>query len=216
MSFQYSSFISYRHNGGDKQFLKNFKELIESEAQKVTNKPEAFIDDEIKWGKEFDDKIYDSIATSFFFIPIYHFGYLNIDNVWCAREVFHALKVEQIIRDAIGNDNFCYILPIIFRGSPSSLPVCIGKKTAKDIKKLEYSITSKNLSAACVKFKQEIYNDFLENFNLLTGREIDLKELCSNIEIPTDEEIINWIKEQKENIKRSESANPPIFKKNGQ
>ena len=42
MSFEYSSFISYRRNEGDKKFLKQFKKIIDSEAKRVTDIEESY------------------------------------------------------------------------------------------------------------------------------------------------------------------------------
>ncbi|MCP4374365.1 MAG: TIR domain-containing protein [Deltaproteobacteria bacterium] len=214
MNFKFSIFISYRQNDGDKKFLRNFKKLIECEAQKVTNEKVFFDEDSIDWGKEFDDKIYESIVASYFFIPIYHFGYLHVDNIWCARELYHALEVEKIIRDKIDNKNHCYILPVIFRGNKNELPCCIRKKKAKEIRQLEALITSNKTSNGLIKFKNYIYDTFLSNYKILYFGNINLKELCTQIHIPTDEEIRKWIKEQNEGIKKVQSTKIPRLKKN--
>lgn len=217
MNFEYSSFISYRRNEVDKKFLKNFKSIIESEAQKVTNLKNVFFDeDSIEWGNDFNKKIYDSILASFFFIPIYHIGYLHVDNIWCARELYHALEVEKILRNKIGDDSYCYILPIIYRGSTSALPTCICKKKAKEIKQLEPTITSNKSSKGLIDFKHYLYETFLKSFNLLGSKDYSLKDLCADIQIPSDDEIKTWIKEQKEIEKKAESANLPILKKNAE
>ena len=98
MSYKYSSFISYRRNVGDEKFVKKFKGIIECEAHKVTNIPKVFFDEQsIRWGDEFDEKIYDGIVACYFFIPFYHNSYLHKDNLWCAKELYRAIEVEKKI-----------------------------------------------------------------------------------------------------------------------
>lgn len=213
MSFKYSCFISYRRNPGDEKFIKNFKVIIESEAQKVTNITKAFFDENsIGWGTDFDKKIYKAIPASYFFIPLYHHSYLHTNNVWCAREIYCALEVEKKIR-AIFKD-YCFILPFIHRGSPNAMPNCIEKKNVKEIRQLETVITSNKTSAGLTKFKQDIYDIFLENFSLITTSSFNLSELCTEIIEPTDDEIKAWIEVQKGIQRKKESENLPILKKN--
>ena len=217
MSFKYSGFISYRRNDGDTKFLKNFKNIIESEAQKVTNIEKVFFDeDSIDWGKEFDNKIYESIVASCFFIPIYHIGYLHVDNIWCARELYHAIEVEKVIRNTVDDENYCYILPIIFRGQPNALPGCISKKKAKEIRQLEAIITSNKTNKRLTEFRNYIYDTLLSSFRLLFDMDINLSELCAQINIPTDEGIKKWINEQNKKIRAAESAKLPILMKNAE
>lgn len=213
MSFHYSSFISYRRNIGDEKFIKKFKTIIESEAAKVTNVGSVFFDDvSIRWGEEFDEKIYDGIVSCYFFIPFYHNSYLHIDNLWCAKELYRAIEVEKKIREhAVAN--YCFILPIIDRGSASDFPDCIGRKNAKEIKKYRHLVLSNKTSAALEDFKDNIYEILLDNFNLLKN-DIKFSELCKGMDIPSDDEIIKWIKEQKEKEKISEANNLPILRKN--
>ena len=213
MSYKYSSFISYRRNEADDKFLNNFKVIIESEALKVTNISKAFFDKEsIQWGNEFDGKIYDGIVASYFFIPFYHNSYLHEDNLWCARELHHAIEVEKRIRESAVR-NYCFILPIIDRGSACAFPDCIGKKNAKEIKKYRHLIAKKQTSAALEEFKDNIYDIFLSNFNLL-DKNIKFSELCADIPHLSDDEIKDWIRVQKEYEKKSEAENPPILLKN--
>jgi len=213
MSFTYSSFISYRRNNGDEKFVKNFTAIIESEAQKVTNIAKVFFDEtSIKWGTDFDQKIYEGIAASYFFIPFYHNSYLHVNNIWCAREIHYAIEVEKKIREIF--KDYCFILPIIYRGLPNALPSCIGKKNAKEIRQLEAVITSNKISAGLIKFKQDIYDIFLESFDLINNNEFVLSDLCASIVEPTDEEIRSWINEQKGIQRKFESENLPILKKN--
>ena len=72
MAFEYSCFISYRHNENEKTFYNNFKNILQSEALTATNKNKSFFDEEsIKYGEEWDDKIYSGVNSSYFFIDIY-------------------------------------------------------------------------------------------------------------------------------------------------
>lgn len=213
MGFHYSTFISYRRNVGDEKFIKKFKALIESEAAKVTNIPKVFFDDvSIQWGEEFDDKIYNGIVACYFFIPFYHNSYLHEDNLWCAKELYRAIEVEKKIREK-SVDNYCFILPIIYRGSASAFPDCIGRKNAKEIKKYRHLVLSNKTNKALEDFKDNIYDIFLANFELLND-DIKFSELCASIPIPSDADIKEWIKEQKEADNKLEADNPPILKKN--
>jgi hypothetical protein len=213
MSYHYSSFISYRRNVGDEKFIKKFKAIIECEAHKVTNIPKVFFDEEsIRWGDEFDEKIYDGIVASYFFIPFYHNSYLHEDNLWCAKELYRAIEVEKKIRE-LAVHNYCFILPIIDRGTASAFPKCIGKKNAKEIRLFRHLILSNKTNAGLEKFKETIYEIFLSNFNLL-DKEIKFSELCADLNHPSDDEIKDWIKVQKEDEKMSEANNLPILKKN--
>ncbi|MBI5214634.1 MAG: toll/interleukin-1 receptor domain-containing protein [Ignavibacteriae bacterium] len=212
-NFQYSSFISYRRNDGDEVFMKKFKDIIASEAFKVTNIKNVFFDENsIQWGNEFDEKIYDGIVACYFFIPFYHNTYLHEDNLWCAKELYRAIEVEKKIRDN-HEKGYCFILPIIYRGSASAFPTCIGNKNAKEIKLLRHIVLSNKSSAALEQFKDDIYEIFLQNFKLLTA-DVSFTELCADIPIPTDDEIKAWIREQKEQQRVTESNNPPRMKKN--
>lgn len=213
MSFKYSSFLSYRRNLGDEKFVKNFKEIIESEAQKVTNIQRAFFDESsIDWASDFDKKIYDGIYSSYFFIPIYYSSYLHVDNIWCAREIYHAIEIEKKIRETY--KDFCFILPIIYRGSAGDLPNCLGKKNAKTIRQLENTIINKKTTTKLTDFKHEMHDILLQNFKLIESANLNLPELCSTVHIPSDDEVKIWINEQKGIQKKQESENLPILTKN--
>jgi hypothetical protein len=215
MSFTYSSFISYRRNESDSKFIRNLKDIIAAEAQTVTNKAKVFFDENsIKWGNEFDDAIYDGILSSYFFIPIYHYTYLHVDNVWCAREIYHALQIEEKIREHTANPKYSFILPIIYRGSTDELPDCICKINAKSVRQLEHLIRGKkDGNLRLTEFRTDISNVFHSNFKLIENLDINLKELCNEIEIPNDDQIKDWIKEQNRVQKVTESKKLPILKK---
>lgn len=212
MSCRYSSFISYRRNNGDENFVKKFKVILECEGQKVTNKTKAFFDEEsIDWGSEFDDKIYDGIVASYFFIPFYHNSYLHEDNLWCAKELYRAIEVEKRVRNAV--KTYCFILPIIDRGKASDFPECIGKKNAKEIRAIRHLILNNKTSKALEAFKDTIYDILLSNYKSLCSKDIKFSEICADISIPTDEEIKKWIRVQKKMEKEIEASNLPVLKK---
>ncbi len=212
MSFNYSCFISYRRNSGEHKFVKKCKSIIESIGGIVTNKQEVFFDeDSIKFGQDFDEKIYNGIATSYFFIPFYHNSYLHIDNLWCAKELFRAIKLEEIIRKEI-NKEYCFILPLIQIGSLNALPSCINKKNTKEIRQLEPAILSNKTTVAVTKFKNLIHDVLLESFELLKNKELNLKEISDTIPFPQDSEIIEWINQQNGILKIVEAQNLPRFK----
>ncbi len=212
MSYSYSSFISYRRNFGDEKFVKKFKAIIESEAAKVTNISKVFFDDDsINWGEEFDEKIYLGILDSYFFIPIYHNSYLHEDNLWCAKELFRAIQVERKIRETAA-PNYCFILPIIDRGSADDFPDCMSKKNGKDIKKFRHHVLNNTTSSTFETFKDNVYNILYSNFRLL-NKDIKFREICVDIETPSDDEIRAWIKEQKTKENESEAKRLPILTK---
>ena len=213
MNFLYSSFISYRRNVDDEKFIKKFKVILEGEAHKVTNIPKVFFDeDSINWGEDFDERIYNGIVACYFFIPFYHNTYLHEDNLWCAKELYRAIEVEKKIRET-AVANYCFILPIIDRGSASAFPDCIERKNAIETKKYRHLVLSNKTNKALEDFKEYIYNIFLSNFKQLNV-DINFCELCDSIEAPSDDEIKKWIREQKEIEKKAEATNPPILQKN--
>lgn len=212
MSFQYSLFISYRRNDGDKNFVKKLTNILHTEAQKVTNKMSPFFDIEtIKWGDEFDDRIYDGIVSCYFFIPFYHNTYLHIDSLWCAKELYRAIEVEKKLREA--SPQYRFILPVIDRGKACDFPDCIGRKNAKDFNQFKHLIKSGKTSKALEEFITGIHDIFLENYRLIENTAIHFADLCSTIPIPTDEEIRNWVKIQKGIMNEQEKAHLPTLKK---
>lgn len=216
MNFQYSIFISYRRNlAGKQELIRKVTALFEAEAHSVTNAGKAFFDeDSIKWGNSFDEKIYEGIVNSCFFIPFYHHTYLHEDNLWCAKELYRALKVEEKIQKTF--KNYCFILPIVQKGELASLPNCIGRKNAIKLIQYEHHILgNKKGSAALKDLRHKIYAIFLDNFKLLDSG-FKFSEICNDIEIPGDEEIKEWIREQKKIEKSIEASHLPILKKNGE
>lgn len=211
MSFQFSCFISYRHHLEDKNFMLKFKKIIEAEAFKVTNQQNVFFDDKsIKWGEEFDHKIYEGIVSSYFFIPLFHHVYLHEDSLWCAKELHWAIQLENKIREKIAG--YCFILPIIDRGSPSDFPDCIGKKNAKEIKKFRHLILGNKTTAAFEDFKGEIYEILLKNYELLE-KETIFKQYLSDIKPIPDDEIKSWVKSQKDKQKSVTASHLPVLTK---
>jgi hypothetical protein len=54
MAFEYSSFFSYRRNQGQRLFMRNLRDIIQTEGSNATNIPSVFFDeDSIHWGQEF-------------------------------------------------------------------------------------------------------------------------------------------------------------------
>lgn len=207
---EYSCFISYRRNQGDKKFIVNLKEIIECEAQKATNIRQVFFDESsIKWGNPFNEKIYDGIITSGFFIPIYHNTYLHKDDLWCAKELYRAIKVQEKICQAIAG--YCFILPLIDRGGTNALPECINNKNVKILQQLRVNIENKKTTKALDNFKEEIYNLFVENWNLLESKSLIIKDLCGDITIPSDDEIREWVCEQRKSNKAAEAKLLPVL-----
>ena len=211
MSYQYSCFISYRRHVGVTDFVRKFKEIVETEAFKVTNQKKAFFDEEeINWGAEFDVKIYQAINSSCFFIPMFNFVYLHEDNLWCAKELHWAIQLENKIRETV--ENYCFILPVIDKGTPSDFPNCIGRKNAKEINQFRHLILNKTTSKAFEDFKIGIYNTLLQNYKLLNNN--SFCHLLDEISPISDEDLKLWIKDQKNKEKENASKHIPLLIKN--
>ena len=87
--------------------MKKVKDLFENEAFKATGVRKVFFDEEsIKWGNEFDVKIYEAIVHSCFFIPFYNYSHLHEEDLWCAKELYRGIKVEEKIQKEA--NGFCY------------------------------------------------------------------------------------------------------------
>ncbi len=221
MAFQYSSFISYRHNDLDNVFFVNLKNILSSEIFKVTNKQSAFYDVEaIDWGVHWDDKIYSGIQQSFFFLPVWYYHYLNENNIWCARELYHALEIEKIIKSQLSpqdSSKFFFIFPLIYRGNTELIPQCFSKKSAKTLAVCENDIRNKKSTARLNKFSNDIYDSLMSHYLILEKYpHVDFQSLFDAIKRPTDAEIIDWIKEQKRIITQKEAEQLPVLSKNGE
>jgi hypothetical protein len=212
MNFRYSCFISYRRHQDDSRFMQKLKNMIEVEAFKVTNKQDVFFDQQnIKWGEEFDDKIYEGIVSSYFFIPLYHNVYLHEDNLWCAKELHWAIQLEHKIRETIST--YCFILPLIDRGSASDFPECIGRKNAKEIKKFRHFIVGNGTSKAFEDFKNEIYDVLLQNYQLIKEGHSFIAYL-NDLEPISNEKLKEWIRQQEIRDKDVSASQLPILTKN--
>jgi hypothetical protein len=219
MGLKYSCFISYRRNEYYKKYIINLKRILQSEAFQVTNKQSAFFDeDSIRYGDTFDNRIYHGIQNSYFFIALWYLNYLHEDNLYCAKELLHALKIEEIIREKMPEEhklNFSFIIPFLVRGCVSELPACFSKKLVVDIKSFEYAITNNKVSSKLVSLSQRLYKDLSEYYNLFSKyiSEDEYYSLCESIEKPDDNYVRAWIKEQRKEIEMMEAKKIPILKK---
>ena len=214
-------FISYRHNENEKIFYTNLRNIIQSEALTATNKANSFFDENaIKYGEEWDDKIYVGVSGSYFFIPILHYNYLHSENNWCARELMHALKVEELIRNQLPEDErkkFFYIIQFIYRGKPDNLPKGLSSKKALPLQQFEYSIIKNDITQELINLKQQFCDLLTECYKILDKHnDINFQQLFNQIPKPDDNEVNAWITEQKNLIKKNEAGQLPILKKNGE
>jgi len=221
MAFEYSSFISYRHNELDHTYFENLKNFLKSEVFSATNIADIFYDKvAIKWGVNWDDKIYSGIEGSFFFLPIWYYHYLNENNLWCARELYHALEIEKIIRSQLSQedqDEFVFIFPLIYKGSVDLIPSCLSEKNAKSLVGYEVTIKTKKINNKFQAVINNIYDTLLEQYMILEKyTHVDFQSLFQQIQRPTDAEIKDWIKLQKKNIAQKEATMPPVLVKNGE
>ena len=215
MGFEYSSFFSYRRNHGDASFINNLRSIIQTEGHTATNFSNVFFDEEsILLGNEFDSKIYTSIIKSCSFTLFFSPHYINEKNDWCARELYRAIQFEKYIRNKINNNDFSFIFPLIYRGTPADLPKGINKKNAKTLREYSSDIANSSISSYPVTqrfqdFKEMIHDVFLINFKLIEDIPFTWEEIEQEILIPTDEEFKNWINEQKGILRENESKNLP-------
>jgi hypothetical protein len=221
MAFEYSSFISYRHNDLDHAYFENLKNFLKSEVFSATNIQEIFYDKvSIKWGVTWDDKIYSGIEGSFFFLPIWYYHYLNEDNLWCARELYHALEIEKIIRSQLtpaDQDDFVFIFPLVYKGSVDLIPSCLSEKNAKSLVGYEVIIKTKKINNKFQSVINNIYDTLLVQYMILEKyAHVDFQALFQQIQRPSDSVIKDWIKQQKKNIAQKEANKPPVLVKNGE
>ncbi len=219
MSFTYSCFISYRHNELKEKYITNLKKILSEEAALATNKKEVFFDqDSLRYGEEFDQSIYSRIESSLFFIPIWYIHYLHEDNLFCARELMHALSIEKIIKDSLpvlDRDNFYFIVPIIFRGELSDLPRSLSAKIAIDLKNLEHVIVKGGDNQQLTKIKQKFCKNLTSYYLSIDPhlKKIDFAKLFASIKRPSDDEVKEWISEQKKIQQNLDAEKKPILKK---
>ena len=215
MGFEYSSFFSYRRNHNDSNYFYNLKDIIQSEGKYATNFDSVFFDEKcIELGNDFDEKIYEGIIKSCSFTLIFSPHYINETNNWCAKELYRAIKFEEFIRDKIGNKNFSFIFPLIRRGTPNDLPKGINKKNALLLQEFSSeirnsTITNHPVSQKFEDFKKLIGDVLIANFKLIENVEFDWKEIIDTITIPTDDELTDWIRQQKNKFRENESKNLP-------
>lgn len=215
MEFHFSTFFSYRRNQNDIKFIYNLKDIIQCEAKYATNLDNVFFDEKcIELGNEFDEKIYDSIKKSNSFLLVFSPIYINKDNDWCARELYLAIKFENYIRNKINNKDFCFIFPLIHRGTANDLPKSVSKKNAKNL--LEFisdiknsSITNHPTTQRFEEFKAYLGKIFLDNYKLIRDFEFDWEEIENLIKPPTKKVLDKWIDEQNQNFRKNESKHLP-------
>ena len=211
MAFEYSLFFSYRRDDEERDFIICLKNKLKSIARKSIDFEEVFFDEEsIDWGKEFDDKIYDGILSSCFFIPIWQTTYLSKRKLWCAYELFYAIKVEEEVRNSV-NPEFCFILPII-RIDPNSLHENIMTKNFIDIRNYLSAVTRKKPTKKFIELENKIAHILRKNAWFV--EEEDFQSLCSQIKKPSKEEIIEWINSHNQRIKEIECGKSPLLRKN--
>lgn len=221
MAFEYSSFISYRHNDLNETYFENLKDFLKSEVFSATNIADIFYDKvSIKWGIIWDNKIYSGIEESFFFLPVWYYHYLNEDNLWCARELYHALEIEKVIRNQLtpkDQEKFAFIFPLIYKGSADLIPSCLSEKNAKSLVGYEIPIKTKKINKKFQEVINNIYDTLLEQYLILEKySHVDFQSLFQQIKRPSDAEIKEWIKAQKKNIAQKEAGRPPVLNKNGE
>jgi len=217
MNLEYSCFISYRRNDDEIRFIRNLKKIVQGEVFKVTNKQRAFLDnDEIRYGEHFDEKIYASLETSFFFISVWYFNYLHEDNLWCARELYHALQIEACIKECLSEAdraNYYHVIPLVHRGANSDLPDCMSRKNAVPIKLLETDIVNNRTTARLTKFKVQLYDALHSYYQTLVTNagKVDFNKVFNNIKRLTDEELRTWVSEQRKKAIENEATKLPVL-----
>ena len=200
MSHQYSAFISYRRPPNDNTLVENFKKILETEGFHATNINKLFYDKKsIKPGQDFQLTIYKSILESYFFVPIFSRHYICRDNPWCAKELYYALQIEKALKKRLG-DQFCFIFPFILRGRVNLLPKCIENKNSISLHPYENALCNNILLDKITDLQQEIEDVLSINFLCFEGVDVDLNEIENEIEIPSEEELLEWIASQRRSI----------------
>jgi TIR domain len=204
MAFEYSIFISYRHHDLDKAYFENLNKLIKSEIFKATGVSDTFYDQEaIAWGSTWTNKIYSGIEHSYFFLPVWFYHYLHEKNIWCARELYHALKIEEEIinqLDADDREDFAYVFPLIYRGDEKDFPSCFKKRQAKSIAIFDMAIKHNKPNAKLSALILEIHNVLFKQYKIIEkyiNKGVDFNSIFQQIQRPSDTEIIDWVKSQK-------------------
>jgi hypothetical protein len=221
MAFEYSCFISYRRENQRNKFIENFRFHFNTFAFDACNKQDIFVDSKsILVGDDVPECIYNSIKNSYYFIVIHNYHYLNVKNIWCAKELKYALDVEKArirLMENKDKNNYKWIFPLVIRGKLSDLPESLEGRNGKHIGCFEAVINSKKpLSKKVIEFFNEIYEKMNSLYKITENYSTDFfNECCKDIPYPTDAEIIDWIRDQKEKVKKIESNNTPILRKDG-
>jgi len=220
MPFKYSSFISYRRETERNKFVENFCRHLRSRAFDACNSETIFLDNEnILPGDDFPERIYEAIRNSYYFTLFHNYHYLHTENLWCAKELKYALDVEVARRSVLNEedkDQYNWIFPLIVRGNLSDLPPVIGNRHGIHIGKFESAINSQRpLPQKISDFFDDIYDKLISLYKIYEKYPSGYFDNCTNeIVYATDEEIVEWIKIQKEAANVSETVNKPILIKN--
>ena len=219
MAFEYSNFISYRREAQRNKFIKEFCACFNTTTFDVTNLKEHFLDsEEITGSPNFGERIYEAIRKSYFFSVFHTFHYLNEENPWCAKELKYALDVEECRRQKLEEKDKAYFYSLnlfILSGTDKDLPDKISNRNALPISCYQYSI--KNRTKAITEFFNRLY-DFMMGVYKIYQRypHVDFVACCDEVAKPDDNEIKEWIREQKKIIAQKEAERPPILFKNGE
>lgn len=210
MSFQYSCFISYRREDVRDKFIDEFCKQINQYAFDATDKKDYFLDrKEIEGSPKYGKEIYEAIRTSYFFNVFHNYHYLSKNNLWCAKELKYAIAVEEarkkILKES-DQDDFCFFNVFIINGKKSDLPNYIKDRNAIEIAAFQYS---KYDTTAWQDFAQRIGNFMLDVYRIYERNPNDFNTCCEHITEPTDDEIREWINEQKGIMKNNESNHLP-------
>lgn len=219
MSFEYSCFISYRREEQRNKFIENFCKHLATAAFDACNKQNLFIDKKgILVGDDFPERIYNGIRSSYYFVLFHNYHYLHTDNVWCAKELKYALDVEkariELMNDA-DKENYKWIIPLVIRGNLNDLPQIIPNRHGIPIGCYEAVINShKPLPQLVLNFFTDLYEKMIVLYHIHENYPAERFDDCyKEIPYPTDEEIIEWINEQKKRISSTEAKNLPTLKK---
>jgi hypothetical protein len=218
MAFEYSNFISYRHEEQRNKFVKDFCYLFNTTTFDVTNLQEHFLDsNEIKGSPNFGEKIYEAIRKSYFFTIFHTYHYLNEANPWCAKELKYALDVEECRRQKLEEKDRSYFFSLnlfILSGTDKDLPGNISDRNALPISCYQHSI--KKQSKAVTEFFSRLYDFMIDVYKIYQRYpHVDFVACCDEIDKPDDERIKEWIREQKKIILENEAKQLPVLKKYG-
>ena len=216
--FKYGSFISYRNREVNSNYFINLVSFLNAPICEATDLDVFFDRKYVEPSDSIPDRIYEGIAKSMLFIPIFEHHYINLDHRWCAKELIYAIKIEKAILEKMELEDrkeFKFILPLLYCGKHTALPKYLKERLPVELINYEYAIKN-NLIARTqmIELGQQLRN-LIHKHSSIFRRYIDdneeLRVLLANIKRPTDKEVDKWIRDYILNLIEFERGKRPKF-----